>query len=907
VDTFPLRTKLNTPPVRPGLIPRSRLYAALERGLQPGVKLILVSAPAGSGKTSLLSDWLAQAAVHAAWLSLDVEDNDPARFWGYVARTLAQAVPELSENLLSLVSGPPPFNTRLTLTVLFEMLGEWAAEAHAPLLLGLDDFHLISNSEIQAGVNSWIEQAPANLKLLISTRFDPPIRISRLRVGGGVVEIRQEDLRFNAAEAQVFLQDVMALDLCAEDVASLLERTEGWAAGLQLAALSIQPLADRHSFIQTFNGNHRHIADYLMEEVFHQIPAEIQDFLLSTSILARFDAGLCDAVTGRRDSRAMLFELERTNLFLVPLDTERCWYRYHHLFGEHLRHRLRLAKDGAPRELHLRAAHALAEAGQPSEAIGHALAAQEPRIALRIIETEGDAQWSSGGLTMLIGWLEALPKEVLYSSARACILYALAIALNGRLGQIPEAEKYLAAAQAVLLAQDAQAQPGAEPGVWGMWHAADAVLAAMQEHPARVKAGSRKAMELLAAESPIWRGLAAVGLGHACLTEGDVASAIQAYQQAILANRQGGNLQMAARAQIYLAIQRFFHGELREAERLSQEIIAQFTHLGRVIHPMLAGTYLVLAWVYTQWDRLDEAESLAARARQLGAQWENVGMVYLGLQALAHVYLGKQDYLRASGFLDEAEHLARCNQTIQTYFVEIDSARVRIELAQAELDKIRGWLAGIALDADLVYEREPRYLVMARAHIALGETASALALLDRLAQADEAGGRINNLIEVRSLQALALWQSGQPQPGLAAFAQALEIGAREGYRRIFLDEGAAFAPLYRAAIERGVQTRYAGSLLAALKPEPALNEAAELTRQRAQALAFKPALVEPLTVREIEILKLVVAGKSNPQIASALSLSINTVKVHIKNIYGKLGVESRTQAIVWYHAFIDHK
>jgi LuxR family maltose regulon positive regulatory protein len=902
VESFPLRTKLNIPSARADLVSRSRLDTVLNGALQPGVKLILVSAPAGSGKTSLLADWLSRCNLRTAWLSLDAEDNDPARFWEYVTRALTQAVPELAEDFMPLLINSQPFNPKIILTTLLGILGEWTApEIRAPLLLSLDDFHLISNPEIQEGIGFWLEHAPTNLRLLISTRYDPPYKLARLRASGQLVEIRQDDLRFNAEEVQSFLLDKMKLDLSNEDIASLLERTEGWVTGLQLAALSLQSLTDRHGFIQALTGTHRHIADYLMEEVLHRIPSEIQDFLLVTSILERFDAHLCDWVMGRQDSQTMIAELERTNLFIVPLDSERCWYRYHHMFREHLQHRLRLAQRVRLNELHLRAATALAEAGLPSEAIGHALAAHQPQAALRIIEAEGDAQWNSGGLTTLIDWLEKLPKEVLLSSARACILFAWAIVLNGRLGRISEAEQYMAAAQTALLAQNTSPGEGAPLILWGMWHTTNAVLGSMMEDHPRAISGAHKALELLTPENPAWRGAAAVSLGHAYLIEGDVRAAIHAYRQAILANRQSGNLQMTIRSQIYLAIQLTYHGELYEAVRTCEEIIAGFSYHGRAVHPMLAGAYMVFAWVYLQWDRLDEAESMAEKACQLGRQWENAGMVYLGLMVLTHIYLGRQAYERALDFLDEAEQLARRNQTIQTYFIEIENARVWIWLAQGELDQVRDWLAGTVMDAELTYECEPRYVAIARAEIAIGTPAKALALLERLARADQAGERITNLIEIHILQALALAQTGETQASMEAFALALNYGARGGYRRVFLDIGAALVPLLQKAARQEVHGEYAQSLLTALGSSftPDLTSA-EITHRRAQTLTLKPLLEEPLTIREIEILKLIVAGKSNPQIAGELYLSINTVKVHIKNIYGKLGVESRTQAIARY-------
>lgn len=903
MESFHLRTKLNIPLARPGLVSRSRLYVTLNSGLQPGAKLILISASAGSGKSSLIADWLSRCNLRTAWLSLDAEDNDPARFWEYVTRALAQAVPELAEDLLPLLINSQPFNPKIILTSLLGILGEWAAaEIRVPLLLGLDDFHLISNPEIQEEIGFWLEHAPANLRLLISTRYDPPYKLARLRASGQLVEIRQEDLRFNSEEVQSFLLDKMKLDLSNEDIASLLERTEGWVTGLQLAALSLQSLTDRHGFIQALTGTHRHIADYLMEEVLHHIPSEVQEFLLVTSILERFDAHLCDRVTGRQDSQIMIAELERTNLFIVPLDSERCWYRYHHMFREHLQHRLRLAQRARLNELHLRAATALAEAGLPSEAIGHALAANEPHTALRIIEAEGDAQWNSGGLTTLIDWLEKLPKEVLFSSARACILFAWAIVLNGRLGRIKEAEEYMAAARTTLLAQGVTSQDIPQSILRGMWHTTDALLGSVTGDHLRAISGAHKALELLTPENPAWRGAAAVSLGHAYSIEGNVRAAIHAYRQAILANRQSGNLQMTIRSQIYLATQLFYHGELHESAKLCEEIIAGFSHHGRVIHPMLAGAYMVLACAYTQWDRLDEAESLAEKAGQLGAQWENEGMVYLGLMALTHVYLGRQAYERALGFLDDAEALARRNQTIQTYFIEIESTRVYIWLAQGELDKVRDWLAGVDLDEELAYERESRYLAIARAEIILGDPTAALALLEHLARANKADERVVDLIEIHILQALALAKAGKTQASAEVFAQALSYGARGGYRRVFLDIGAALVPLLQEAAQQEVHGEYAQSLLNALgasfTPDPTI---AEITHRRAQALALKPLLEEPLTIREIEILKLIVAGKSNPQIAGELYLSINTVKVHIKNIYGKLGVESRTQAVARYH------
>jgi len=876
-----LQSKLTAPVLRERLVPRSRLFARLEEDLlQEGLfrrKLTLGAAPAGYGKTTLAAHWLQRVGVPFAWLSLDEADNDLNRFGTYLMAALKPL--GLGEEAAAIIRAPRAVQAEEAFSIL---LNE-AAASPRPFILALDDYHAIHSARIHQVVGFLLDHLPARMHLLVITREDPLLPVARLRARGQVLELRQDDLRFTRSEACEFLCRMMRLNLSAEDVAALDRRTEGWAAGLQLAGLAMQNLparsgADLSDFIRAFEGSNRFVIDYLFAEVFQQQPQAVQDFFVKTAILERMCGPLCDAVRGESGSQAVLERLEQANLFLIPLDTTGEWYRYHQLFAEFLRHRLRAQAAVRAEALHQAASRWYAGRGLLPDAIMHALSAQDWEQAGELVERSTDAMLRRGDLVTLLGWYRRLPEALLRSRPAWCLGYAWPLLLTG---QIDQAEALLQTAQ-----------PGIAEGSLeqGNFYALQAFLARTRDDHTGVIAASEKALALLAQGDPSVQIVLAINLGIAYWHTGRLAETEQVMAGVEAEAAKTNNLHAALSAGFFRARTLAARGQLRAAE----PVIRQFIQQGGQI-PIVALAHYDLCVLLTEWNRLEEA------ARHLEA----------GLAISARV--GNQEYLSAGHVLRALLHLARGNpeqalveagEACELARAYVPSVRARGELlyvmaylAMDSLDQAARWLeqiqasAGAAVDTDPLY----RFLHLARARLLLaqGRQAEAAALLDSAYQAAQANGWGYGLVTALAVRALAAQTVEEAAPFID---EALRLAEPEGYRRTFLDLGGGLVPLLRDAARRGAHAAYAGKLLTAFEACEGPAAEARSAEPEGAPVGAPMGVIEPLSSRELEVLRLAAAGLSNTEIARRLFIGAGTVKTHIHHICGKLCARNRTEA-----------
>ena len=895
-----LATKLYLPRLQPGFIARPRLAKRLDEGLARGV--VLVCAPAGFGKTALLADWARQGRRPVAWLSLDPGDNDPARFWRHVIAALGRVRPGTAEQLAPLLGPPSPSAFEGLVTALInELAGQPGA---GEMLLILDDYHLIDAQPVHASLGFLLEHRPAALRLVLASRADPPLGLARLRGRGQLAELRAAELRFTVEEAAALLRQAAGPALPEAAVAALTARTEGWAAGLQLASLSLRQQSDVAGFVATFSGSHRYVLDYLTEEVLENQPDEVRSFLLETSVLERLSGALCDAVTGRPGGQAMLERLERANLFLVPLDEVRGWWRYHQLFADLLRARLLEHQPGQAAQLHRKAAAWCEEHGLADDAVRHAVAAGEMIWAARLIERHFDAVYNLHGEAATIQrWLSAMPADLVRSRPR------------------------------LLLAQVALAEAsGRVEAVEGLLDDADRAPAGAADEPFEPSAGRAASMLVnVPATIALHRCYLAQLRGDA---EGTVAFASRA-----LAESGEGEWLLRSTAQGFLAVAEWLRGRLTEAERAFVSGIAgwraagQHTatgwgcyQLGQVQRaqgrldaavrtcqqaleatagpgptplPAAGPAYVGLGEVAYQRNELDTALQHVTEGIALCRRFVYTASLATGLATLAWIQQATGDPAGALEAMGEAELAAPGPASLLN---PVPAQRARLLLAQGDIAAAAAWTKqrGLGTSDQLSYPQEPEHLVLVRVLLAHGRPGQARELLERLHTLAVAQRRAGSRIEVQALQALALAASGEEAGAVAALAQALTLAHPEGYVRVFADEGAPMAALLGRLIATqrtqqnaadGIPLAYLGRLARAFGP----GTAATGPRGRAGTAAVA-GLVAPLSGRELEVLRLLAAGKPNQQIAEELVVALSTVKKHVTHILDKLGAANRTEA-----------
>ena len=890
---------MHLPRPRTDLVARPRLAARLDRGAR--AKLTLISAPTGFGKTSLVAQWLSSrtTAHHrtVAWLALDRSDDQPAAFWADVVTALQAAdVADFGEAILPLLeSGEVP-----TEGVLAAVVNELSVLPDE-LDLVLDDYHVIDDPAVHEGMAFLLDHLPPQVHLLITTRADPPFPLTRLRARGDLVEVRAADLRFTNEEASTYLNEVMGLGLDPDDVAALEGRTEGWAAALQLAALSMEGREDVTDFVARFTGNDRYIVDYLVEEVLERLPDEIRTFLLDTCILDRLNGSLCDAVTGRSGGNAMLATLERRNLFVVPLDDERQWYRYHHLFADVLQAHLEDEQPEHAFELHGLASEWYKGQGLWNESIDHALAARDFDRTAELVEGALPAIRIARQETALRGWIEALPDDLVRRRPVLSVGFAGALLASGVLAgiedRLDDAER-----QVTPLVDEEPGSPAPPTGIAfvdegelrrvpGQIEMYRTALAQARGDMTATVDHARRALAVATEDDYVARAGAAGFLGIVSWTEGDLEAAHRAWSECVGGLRRAGHVADALGATIALGDICVVQGRLQDALGTYQESLDLVPEQSRSLVRGTADMHVGMSELFLERLDLAAANEHLQEAQELGEYAGMPQFPYRWRVATARVRAAEGDLEGALVIINEAEHLY-----VSDFFPNVrpvSALRARLWIASAQLREALGWArqAGVSGDDELNYLREFEHITLARLLLARAKSeraealiGEALVLLGRLGEAAAAGARAGSLIEILVLQALALQSQGESAAALGALERALTGSEPEGYVHVYMEEGQPMTSLFREAARRGIAPAYIAELLAA-------------GAAPGRPLPKKQGLIEPLSERELDVLRLLGSELSGPDIARELMVSLNTLRTHTKSIYMKLGVNNRRAAL----------
>jgi LuxR family maltose regulon positive regulatory protein len=894
VSTPVLATKLYAPTRRQQVVPRPRLVERLDAGLAEGSRLTLVSAPPGFGKTTLIGEWLGRRdGPRAGWLSVDADDNDLTRFLAHLVAALRTMGLEVETTVVERVHAS---SATAALTALVNDAARGVREQ--PSVLVLDDFHAVEAAPVHDAVAFLVDHLPEHLHLLVSTRSDPPLPLSRLRSRGQLTEVRAADLRFTAPEALELLNQVIGLDLTAAQVQALEDRTEGWAAGLQLAALSMRSL-DEHDiagFIESFTGSNRFVIDYLADEVLARQPPELREFLLRTAVLDRLTAPLCDSVAGRSDSARILAELERTNVFLVPLDDHRTWYRYHHLFADVLRARLVAEQPGLVPRLHLAASSWHETAGHPQDAVRHALAAQEFERAAFLMEEALPELRRTRQDAVLQGWIRTLPAAVVRRSPVLSIVSGWSSLMSGELdalaSRLDEAEQALAAGarDEELAASWADTEElRTAPAMISVYRAS--LAQARGDVPGTV-GHARRALELAGPGDHFVQGAGGGFLGLAAWAAGDVREALATFGTAVRSLHAAGNLVDELDTTVVLADMWGAAGRPSRARRLHEEALRTATAGSEPYPRATADLHVGLAELDRELGDLASAEAHLESARALRERASITENRHRWFVATAQLRAAVGDHDGAMQLLDEAEQLYRPG--FYPDLRPVAATRARLHVAAGELAAAAAWAddRGVGVDDEPEYLHEYEQLTVVRLllaeHRAGGRVAldPVLRLLDRLHTVAAGNGRAGSVLEIEVLRALADEARGDLPAAVAALDRALvETPEPESYVRLFLDEGAAMVTLLRHATGGpGSLPRHADRVLA-----------------RAESRVVTPpqhqVLPDPLSQRELQVLRLLESELTGPQLARELYVSLNTLRTHTKRIFTKLDVGTRAAAV----------
>jgi LuxR family maltose regulon positive regulatory protein len=857
----------------------------LDEGVRLGRRLTLVSATAGFGKTTLVAEWLQslqavpEAAPAMGWLSLDDGDNDPARFIAYLLAALQRVEPEMGQSVRAMLQAPQPPPPAALLTALVNEI----AAIPQPFLLVIDDYHVICTLPIHQQMAFILEHQPPQMHLVIASREDPPLPMGRLRARGQMTEIRQADLRFTAEEAGEFLRKVAQVEISEVDSARLLQRTEGWVAGLQLVALSLQGREDVAELVHSFSGSHRFVLDYLVEEVFQRQSPEIREFLLKTSILRRFTAELCDAVLfgeaktadqveGMIDSRQVLRQLEQSNLFVVPLDQSRQWYRYHHLFGDLLRHRLQIeGESSAP--LHQRASRWYEGKGLLQEAVHHALAAKDwERASSLILRAHGDLL-SRGEVVTALGWFEAMPEEIIRADPYLCSEYCWPLILTE---QIEAAEFYLA------LAEQAAQEVG-DQNLLGEIAVAQVHIARTRGDHSRAAALSERALALLPPDDLSSRSIVAINLGIAQWFRGRMVDAGQTLAEAQRAAQGSGNTYTQVVALVFLSRIKRAQGQLRQAAASLDQIIQESGQ-----EPFLCLAHYDKGRLLYEWNDLPAAADHLERGIELCRRGGGVEFLAGGCAALMLIKQAQGDRAAVQQALQESRQLLRQPEISPATRLYSRVCHLLVALDQGDITAASHLSDTAPAPQEAGSFPDYLFLMLAQARLLLAQDRQdqAAGLLGKLYEMATQAGWRSVAIQARALQAVA---APTPEEGLAFLKEALTLAEPEDYVRAFMGLGQPMEALLQQAAAQGVTPAYVGKLLQMLG---GLDSQQADTFPRLQ----EQRLPEPLSDREFEVLHLLVQGRTYQEIAETLYISVNTVKTHLKNIYGKLGVANRREA-----------
>jgi LuxR family maltose regulon positive regulatory protein len=860
------------------MVRRPRLIERLNKGLRQdtgfGHKLTLVCAPAGYGKTSLLSEWVAGCRRPVAWLSLDQGDSDLTRFCVYLIVALQKIVADIGDSILGMLQSPQPPSTESILTALLNEITTIPDD----FILVLDDYHLVDAKPVDNVLTFLLEHLPPQMHLVIATREDPRLPLARMRAGNQLAELRAADLRFTSTESAEFLNRMMGLDLSAEEIAALETRTEGWIAGLQLAAISMKGNADVSGFIESFTGSHHFVLDYLVEEVLQHQSENVQTFLLYTSVLDRMCGPLCDAVVRAPSpsGQDMLHYLERANLFLIPLDDERRWYRYHHLFAELLRQRLQQRENMA--EYHIRASQWYEDNGLEIEAFQHAAAANDVERAERLMEGRGIPLHVRGALHTVLAWLESLPTAALDASP---LLWVRSATIALMASQTTGVEEKLEAAERAL--RD-QVWDDKTRDLTGQIAAARATLAVTRYELEATIVQAHRALEHLSPGNVRFRFTAHWALATAYQLQGDRAAASRALAEALAMSEASPSVFSRILAVSQLGQAQELNNQLYQAAETYRRVLQM---VGDQPLPNVASAHLGLARIYYQWNDLDAAERHGQQGLQLVRQFDRVIDRFIIAEVfLASLKLARRDVAGAATALAETEQHVRQSAHVR-HLPEIAAVQVLTLLQQGDVTTA----ARLARTHELPMSQ-------ARVHLARGDKSAALAVLEPLRRQMEARGWQDERLRVVVLQAVALHAHGEKDKAVQILGEALALAEPGGFIRLFVDEGLPMARLLTETAAQGMMPSYVGKLLSAFQAEEQpLLVGRQASPGKMEGLPPAQPLIDPLSQRELEILRLIAQGLSNREISTRLFLALDTVKGHNRRIFDKLEVERRTEAV----------
>ena len=911
MSTPVLATKLFAPTRRPRLVARPRLAERLDATLQAGHRLTLVSAPAGFGKTTVLGDWLAlleerHTSTRVAWLSLDDGDNDLTRLLTHLVAAVRGVGLDVAPAVLESLEAD---STSALIGLLNDVTRAGAGAPGSRWCLVLDDYHAIRETRVHEAVAFLLDHLPDHLHLVIATRADPPLPLARIRSRGELTEVRAADLRFTPSEAREFLNRAMGLDLTVAEVEALDARTEGWIAGLQLAALSLRGLPERGAvvgFIEAFTGSNRFVIDYLVDEVLARQPAPVRDFLLRTAVLDRLAGPLCDAVTGRPDGTAMLEDLERDNLFLLPLDTERSWYRYHHLFADVLHARLRAERPDLVPQLHQRASTWYAVHGLAADAVRHSLAAEDFDRAAYLMEDALPEVRRTRQDSLLLAWVRSLPEPVVRRSPVLSIVSSWSLLMTGDLD---------AAASRLDDAEVALVAGADDPDLAATWadtedlRTAPATISVYRASLAQARgdvAGTvrhaRHALDLARPEDHLVRGAGAGFLGLAAWAAGDIEEALSTFSDAVRSLHEAGNLVDELDSTIVLADLWVASGRPSRARRLYEQALHTATRNGEPYPRATADLHVGLAELDHELDDRPAAEAHLENARVLGERASITENRYRWFVAMAQLRAADGDLDAATDLLDRAEEVYR-----RGFYPEvrpIPAMKARIQIALGDLTSAAAWARDSGLDVDdqPEYLREYEHLTLARLLLAQHSRVGAVAdLLERLLAAAAGAGRQGSVLEIRVLLALAHQAQGDLPRALAVLGESfVETPEPEGHVRLYLDEGAPMLTLlHHAARATGghVLLRERARRLLDLTRVPIAGAGAGAGVGAGVGAEPNQSLVDPLSQRELEVLRFLDSERTGPEIARELYVSVNTLRTHTKRIFTKLDVSTRAAAV----------
>jgi LuxR family maltose regulon positive regulatory protein len=866
-------TKLYQPAPRPNQVERGRLVRQLNQGLGEGRALTLVSAPAGYGKSSLVAEWAGQAQRPVTWLSLDETDDDPPRFFRYFIAALQKIDAGVGFELAQALEAnqfPQP-------DVLVTLLVNDLSGVKSGFLCVLDDFHHAQDPAIFQILGAFLNHQPPQMHLALVTREDPALPLARLRARGQLTEVRAADLRFSRDEIERFFRGALPANLTEKDVALLEERTEGWAAGLQLAGLSLRGHPDPSAFVEALSGSQRHIMSYLMEEVLKQQPPDVQAFLLHTAVLRRLNGDLCDAVTGRTGSAALLEQLLTANLFLIPLDEAQQWYRYHRLFADLLQRQLQLTQPEQYPHLHARASRWFENHGQPADAIQHALAGEDYARVVLLLETHISNLLDQGAMRRIETWLKDLPPEWRAHSPRTSLGFGWVHLFRGN---------FESAAAYLKQAEDGLAVSDPSPALLAECRALRSNLMQSQGRiPEALQAG-HAALEVLPPENERLQAMAWLGLGGGYRQAGNFTQAVDALQNAIRCGRQSGNLITSMLATSHLVLMCLDYGRLRFAAETASQMIDWMENAGGAPPPVVGALYGALGLVHYEWNQVERSREYFQRGIYSGMFSGHHASLIYNKTCFARLLQSEGDLESSARTLAEAQDLLRSGAPGWLRPVVL-AQQVRLLLAEDKIAETTALLSqsGVTAADPVTLRTQAIHLAYLRLQLKLG-TEEALRegvdLADRILAQAEPNQRFGAAIQASVIGAQLLAASGNVPGALQWLERAITLAEPEGYVRVFIEEG---APL--AALLRRMEASAFAEKLQGFFPAPAAEEAAPA----------HPGLIEPLTERELETLRLLAAGLTYAGIAGRLVVSVNTVRFHVKGIYGKLNAANRAQAI----------